>query len=343
MRSLNLDQLRTLVEVVALGNFSAAARRLNVTQPAVSQHIRELEQRFGVKLIERSGRRAYATAPGRELVEQAAAIFRDCDMLAKTMRRFRDGWFGRVHIGTTLTGLMYELPPILRKLRAQHPGIDLLVSLLPTRESVEGIMNNTLDLALVTLPVKRAPLRVTPLRPEMLVAIFPAATNGVPDVITPAYVAMQHLVLEQPRGAVYALVMQWLAGEMPLPRDPMCIGTVEAAKKAVASALGMSIVPDVAVAESSPDIVVRPLNPPLPCTLALIEHRNKSNEPALEIVRKALLELRAGGDAATVAGNGELPRALLGEPGRLPRARTAGARARRPVGVTPRKMGKPVK
>ena len=64
MRSLNLDQLRTLLEVIELGSFSAAARRLNLTQPAVSQHIRELERRFGVRLIERMGKQAHATAPG---------------------------------------------------------------------------------------------------------------------------------------------------------------------------------------------------------------------------------------------------------------------------------------
>jgi DNA-binding transcriptional LysR family regulator len=75
MRSLNLDQLRTFVEVAALGNFSAAGRRLNLTQPAVSLHVRELEQRLGVRLIERSGRQARATAPGRELAEQARHIF----------------------------------------------------------------------------------------------------------------------------------------------------------------------------------------------------------------------------------------------------------------------------
>src|SRR5260221_823634 len=77
MRSLNLDQLRTFVEVVSRGNFSAAGRQLNLTQPAVSLHVRELEQRFGVRLVERVGRQAYATAPGRELVVHAQQIFRD--------------------------------------------------------------------------------------------------------------------------------------------------------------------------------------------------------------------------------------------------------------------------
>ena len=53
MRSLNLDQLRAFLEVVECGSFSAAARRLNLSQPAVSLQIRELEQRLGVQLVER--------------------------------------------------------------------------------------------------------------------------------------------------------------------------------------------------------------------------------------------------------------------------------------------------
>jgi DNA-binding transcriptional LysR family regulator len=88
-------------------------------------------------------------------------------------------------------------------------------------------------------------------------------------------------------------VMRWLAG--PTPRAPMHLATIEALKTAVESNLGMSIVPDVTVAAPSPNIIVRPLRPPVASTLALIEHRNKPSEPALEIVRNALLELRADG------------------------------------------------
>jgi DNA-binding transcriptional LysR family regulator len=77
----------------------------------------------------------------------------------------------------------------------------------------------------------------------------------------------------------------------------MPLGTVEALKGAVASNLGMAIVPEVALATHASDFIVRPLKPVLSRTLALIEHRNKPNEPALEIVRNALLGLRA--DAAS--------------------------------------------
>lgn len=292
MRSLNLDQLRTFVEVAALGNFSAAGRRLNLTQPAVSLHVRELEQRLGVKLIERSGRQARPTAPGRELAEQAQHVFAACDAAEAAMRRFREGWLGRVHLGTTLSALMYELPPVLRALRRDHPGIELLVTNMPTRDSVDAVLRNALDLALVTLPVKAPRLRVTPLRPGVLVAIFPADARDVPDTVTPAYFAGQTVVLEHARGAVHALVMQWLAGRR-LQGASMSMGTIEAVKKAVASGLGISIVPDVAVSEPTPEIVVRPLRPEIPCTLALIEQQNPSGEPALRIVRDALLGIRA--------------------------------------------------
>jgi DNA-binding transcriptional LysR family regulator len=292
MRSLNLDQLRALLEVVERGSFSAAARRLNLTQPAISLQIRELERRFGVRLIERLGKQAHATVPGRALVEAAQRIFRECDLVDAAMQRFCEGWIGHVHVGTTLSSMIYRLPPILRSLRVDHPGIDLVVTNTPTPKSVENVLQNKVDLALVNLPVEDKQLKVTALCEESMVAIFPAGTRDVPEEIAPEYVARQLLLVEQPTSAAHALVLGWLAGQTS-SRPPMPLGTIEALKSAVGSNLGMAIVPEAAVAMHMSDFIVRPLLPPLTRTLALIEHRNKPNEPALEIVRNALLALRA--------------------------------------------------
>jgi DNA-binding transcriptional LysR family regulator len=292
MRSLNPDQLRTLSEVAATGSFSAAARRLNLSQPAVSQQIRELETRFGVTLLERMGKRAFPTEPGRMLIEHGARILSACDEALTAMRRYRDGWIGRVTVGTTLTALMYSLPPILRHLRTAHPGIELVVVNMPTADSLEGVLQNTLDLALVTLPVDDARLRVTPLRYEVLVALLPDTFDTIPDIVTPAYAVGQPLVLEHERGAVYRLVMEWMSAQLPLASSPIHIGMIEAAKKGVASGLGMAFVPDVAAAEPIAGVIVRPMKPSVPCTLALIEHRHKPDNEALAIVRDAMLALR---------------------------------------------------
>jgi DNA-binding transcriptional LysR family regulator len=303
MRSLNLDQLRTLQAVTEGRSFSAAARRLNLSQPAVSVQVRELERRFGVKLVERLGKQAHATAPGRELVEAAKEIFKACERAEQAMRRFRDGWLGSVHVGTTNTALMYDLPAILGKLRLGHPGLDLHVTTMPTRDSIEQVIQNKIDLALVTMPVENRQLRITPLRWQTLVAIFPPDTHDVPQEITPDYVARQPLLIEHTVGAVHALIMRWLSQHLPLPRPPMHLGTIEALKIAVRSNLGMSIIPDVAVAADASGLIVRPLRPAVPCTLALVEHRNKPNEPAQEIVRNALLTLRQNRATLTGAGS----------------------------------------
>jgi DNA-binding transcriptional LysR family regulator len=79
MRSLNLDQLNALAAVVEAGGFTAAARRLNLSQSTVSTQIGELEQRLGVRLVERLGRKAFATAVGREVLEHATRIAQEVE------------------------------------------------------------------------------------------------------------------------------------------------------------------------------------------------------------------------------------------------------------------------
>jgi hypothetical protein len=87
----------------------------------------------------------------------------------------------------------------------------------------------------------------------------------------------------------------------------------------------MSIVPEMVVAGRDPDIVVRPLRPPLSRTLALIEHRNKPNEPALDIVRNALLALRAAGQTSTGGKRNPGKGRRLDDPGSKPRRARRGS------------------
>ncbi|HKY87618.1 MAG TPA: LysR family transcriptional regulator [Pseudorhodoplanes sp.] len=290
MRSLNLDQLRALEAVVALASFTGAARQLNLSQSAVSVQIRELEDRLGVRLVERLGKKAYATAAGRDVIEHARRISAETDALETAMRRQRDGWLGRVHIAGTLTALMYLLPPVLKRLHTSHPGIDVLVTNSSTAGMMDGVLRNEIDIALVTMPIEDKRLAITPLRVEPMVAILPAAARGVPKEITPDYVERQFLVLET--GAVSERVTEWLSADRPrTPQSSTRVSEVEAVKVVVGAGLGMAIVPGSSMERPSDDIVVRPLNPPLIRRLALIHHRNKPEDPAFRIVRDAMMEL----------------------------------------------------
>lgn len=288
-RSLNLDQLRALETVVELGSFTGAAGRLNLSQSAISVQVRELEERCGVRLVERLGKKAFATAAGQEVIAHARRIAEEAGAIDASMRRYREGWIGRVHIGSALSALMYLLPPVIKKLRAEHPGIDLVVSNAPTADMVNGVRQNTIDIALITLPVDDHGLEVVPLHVDEMTAIVPATARGIPDEVSPGYVAQQFLVLEI--GAINALVTDWLSAHGSQPQSTMTIATVEAVKAVVSSGLGMSILPKMAVANAGDDIVARPLSPPLRRTLGLIHHPKKVDDLAFRTVRDALVTL----------------------------------------------------
>ena len=149
MRGLNLDQLRTFAMVVDQKSFSGAAARLGVTQPAVSLQVRQLEKRFGVKLIERVGRRAAATAAGAELLTHARDVEAALAAAADAMAPHAKGAAGRVRLGTGATACIYLLPKVLRDLRQRFPALDIVVSTGNTPDMLRAIEENRIDVALV--------------------------------------------------------------------------------------------------------------------------------------------------------------------------------------------------
>src|SRR5438128_333344 len=100
MRSLKLDQLKAFLEVTEHGSFTAAARVLNLTQPAITHKVHELEQHFQVALFERVGNHVYLTPAGDKLLEYARPLLEQDSRARAAMRGFIDGWLQRVRIGT---------------------------------------------------------------------------------------------------------------------------------------------------------------------------------------------------------------------------------------------------
>ena len=289
MRSLNLDHLKAFATVVELGSFSAAARRLHLTQPAVSQQVKALEERFGVELIERLGRSARPSTPGKMLMELQVDLFRQCDFTIESMKRFTGGWMGRISIGTTISTLTYRLPPILRNLHQAYPDIELVVTNSTTAHTLEAIASGDLDFGLITLPIKQSPLRITSLKDEKLVAVLPSSLKSLPARVTPDFLRSRSLILEHPHGALAGFVKDWLARSGIEPASIVHTATVEAAKALVASGLGISIVPDIAA--GGHDIVCRPLSPVISTAVGLAEARSRPDCAAYDIVRNALMQL----------------------------------------------------
>lgn len=294
MRSLNLDQLQALREVVALGSFSAAADKLRLTQPAVSLQIRELEKRIGVRLVERLGKRAYATAAGEELVAHARRLAQDAEQAIAAMRRHRDGWIGRVRLGTSVAVCTYLLPPVLTKLRHSQPDLEVLITLGTAENVVSRILDNELDIGVVTMPVRQHPaLVVEQLREDPMMAFFPGGERKLPRHATPQYLAGRDLILNQRTSQTYKIIAQWFETAGFELRPIMELNNTEAIKTLVAAGAGVGILP----LERKRGILVygktqvRPLQPVLMRHLGIVRRREKSLETALKLVYEALLTL----------------------------------------------------
>lgn len=294
MRNLNLDQLEALREVVALGSFSAAARRLNLTQPAISLQVKQLEARLGVRLVERIGKRAFATAAGSDLLAHGRRLFDEAAAAAATLRRHRCGMAGRVRIGAGATACIYVLPTALRELIVNYPDLEIIVTTGNTDEIVRAVDDNALDLALVTMPVHGERLTVRPLIDEPLVAVLPPRTAARAR-LGPMDFAGMPLILYERGGTTSRIIDGWFGRAGIAVKPVMELGNAEAIKRLVGVGLGRSILPEISVrAEAaSGELAIRPLAPALTRTLALIHRRDKPAEPYLQVTVAAIS--RCGG------------------------------------------------
>lgn len=296
MRSLNLDQLRALATVVDLASFTAAAKRLNLSQSTISVQIKELETRFGMRLVERLGKRAAATPAGRELIDHARRIAADVEIASLAMQRHRDGSLGQVRVGATTTTLNYFLAPILRSLRRRHPSIELSIVMDTTVGQVDRVLGDEIDFGLVNLPVKERSVLAVPLRAEDLVAILPADTPDVPRHVTPDYLARHRLLLESARAHIKAQVLDWLSPVTRQLRPAMLLDNFDTISRMVVVGLGASVVPASVVEDErrGGSLIIRPLRPRLQRTFGLIRRKDKALDGAMRIFEDAVLAAAAG-------------------------------------------------
>ena len=294
MHSLNLDYLRTFLDVIEFGSFSAAAERLNLSQPAVSLQIRQLEKRLGVRLIERVGRKARPTAAGAALAGYAVQIDSLVSAALDGMAQHAKGTTGRVRLGTGATACIFLLPAILHELRHRFPTLEITVNTGNTAEIAKSVDENTIDIGLVTLPVTGRMFEIIPVVDDEFVAIaFPA--TQLPQRLTAAALSKLPVLLFEPGGNTRRIVDDWFARSGVTLRPVMSLGSVEAIKEMVRAGLGCAVLPSMAVQSASDrdDLGIRSLSPKLYRRLAIIVRRDKPLNRGLAETLKALKNLRS--------------------------------------------------
>ncbi|NUU01860.1 LysR family transcriptional regulator [Herbaspirillum robiniae] len=292
MKNFNLDHLQTFVAVIRHGSFSAAADSMDISQPAVSQQVRQLERTLGTPLVERVGRRARATAAGHELLGHAAQIEVAVDAAVEAVSRRAGSAAGRVRLGTGATACIFLLPAVLKDLRRRFPALEITVSTGNTADIAKAVEDNLLDVGLVTMPVSGRMFEITPVLDDEFVLLAPPGM-ALPARVTAAALADQPVLLFEPGGNTRRITDEWFARAGVRLAPVMSLGSVEAIKELVSAGLGCAILPAMAVPQAKPKggMTVHPLSPRLQRRLAVVIRRDKRLHAGLADVVRSLEQL----------------------------------------------------
>lgn len=299
MRGLNLDQLETFAAVAELGSFSAAAARLNLTQPAVSFQIRQLERRLGTRLLERVGRRAQPTAAGRELLPHISRIETSVASAVEAMAGHVQGVAGRVRIGTGATACTYLLPPVLSGLRRRFPLLEMVVRTGNSVDMLRALEDNLLDVALVTLPAPGRMFDVEKLIDDEIVALFPPGF-AVPPAVSAVTLAALPVLLLEPGSSSRRVIDDWFRQAGVAPKPVMELGSIEAIKQLVAAELGCGLLPRLAMGEGG-SLAPQSLTPPLHREIGLVVRRDKVPDRGLRELMRSLGALKPGAHSTSTS------------------------------------------
>jgi DNA-binding transcriptional LysR family regulator len=287
-----LRQLHSFVTIVETGSLTRAARALHLTQPAVSQQLRELERILGVRVLERTATGLVPTAAGAAILAAARRTQAAAAEVAEIALACRSGGVGRVRLGTGATACIYLLPPILAATRRQMPGLQIVVETGNTPDILRRVEQGSLDAGLVTLPraIGRGLARVR-LRRDELLALLPDATSA-DGPVTPAQLAAQPLILYESGGDTRGIIDAWFRNAGLTPRPVMELGSVEAIKVLVSSGLGASVLPRLALDQEVPGAQRHTLRPAAARELGLVMRKDKIRDRGMQALTRALEQHR---------------------------------------------------
>lgn len=244
-------ELRVFVAAAEEENFSAAARKLHLSQPAVSFQIQNLEQRLNVQLFQRNGRRIVLTEAGRELLPLAREMVNLATRIEETMCAEQGIVKGNVIIGCSTSPGKYVLPHLIGAFRQKYPEAYLSVQVMTRQEVEDQLLAKQVHIGVLGLPARSKDLECFPFFVDELVLIVPTdhpwAARGTiaPKELYQADWIMRESVAAT-RQSVDTILNEHGVRVSDL-RVTMELGSVEAIEAAVEAGYGVSFVSRVAV------------------------------------------------------------------------------------------------
>jgi len=241
-----IRSLRLFCDLVQTQSFTEAARRNYLTQPALSHHLKALEEKFGHRLVERGRGRIQLTRAGALVLEAGQEILRRYEQLENVLKEPTSEVAGRLRVGSIYTIGLYELPPYTSVFLKRYPKVDLLLTYLKDAEVQDAVLADRIEIGIVDSPKPHPQLTITPFKKERVVLIVPpkhpwAAKKTIPL----AQLQDQSFIVPQAEFPVDEI----LRGTNIRVKVVHAFDNIEITKRAVEVGLGLALVPHITVVD----------------------------------------------------------------------------------------------
>ena len=235
--------LRSFHAVATQGSFTRAAEVLHVTQPTLSGQVKELEQRYGVKLFSRHGRRIELTDFGQSALVITRQLFRYEEEVEQLLLSARGLTTGQLTVGADSP---YIITPLLAKFQRRYPGIQISIRYGNSEQVMKWLESGRCDIAILpNVPVEDERLHTLPLASDQLV-LFVSGEHPWFERRSVAIreLAGQRIILRESGSRTRAIFEQALADGGVELTDKMEISGREGVREAVAAGFGIGIIPE---------------------------------------------------------------------------------------------------
>jgi len=287
-------RLQVFHAVGRLLSFTKAAESLDMTQPAVTFQIRQLEEQLNVRLFDRSHNRIDLTEAGKQVFQYAERIFSLYTEMENAVREVSGSVSGLLRIGASVIAAQYILPKLLSDFQSQYPQVRIQLKVSAAVGVISQVENSLVDIGVIELSSTDNKFSTTPFCQEELVFVAPAATaiaSNNQTTISPAVAfAQQPWILGEAGNMGRELIFEFFAAQGLNPSQlkvAMELGSPEAIIGAIEVGRGVSILPRTSVEKILKSGAIQALrfSPPLLCNIGFIY---KEQRFPLHVVEKLI-------------------------------------------------------
>lgn len=248
---MDLHQLRIFVSIYKNRSFSKASNELNISQPTISEHIKNLETELGTSLFDRLPRTVIPTLTGEDIYPRAVHILESAKALKDAVIEAEGTVKGLIQIGASTIPGTYIIPQLAKETRIKYPEVQFEVIIGDSKDITEKVLNHELNLGIVGAILNKNMIHSTPIASDMMILAAPAELD-CPDNITMRELESLPMMLREEGSGTRKTLEDHLAEHGRKLSDlniTATFGSASTIKQAIKSGLGVSIISSLAVKE----------------------------------------------------------------------------------------------